>query len=181
MVKPWKRIRSTEIGDHRIFKIREDVSRSPRTGRDHRFTVLEARDWTNVIALTPRGEVVLIRQFRQGTGTVTLEIPGGEADPADLSIEDTARRELREETGYEAERMVTLGIVTPNPAFLDNRCHTFLAENARRTGTPRLDGTEDIDVELSPIDSIPGLIAAGEITHALVVAAFHLYDLHLRG
>jgi 8-oxo-dGTP pyrophosphatase MutT (NUDIX family) len=176
MVGPWKRIESRTIAEHRIFGIREDSFVSPRTGRTHAFTILDSPDWTNVIALTPESEVVLIHQFRHGIGDLTLEIPGGMADPEDASIEETARRELREETGYEAERMVSLGHVTPNPAFLNNRCHTFLAAGARKTGPATPEGSEDIEVEVVPLAEIPQLIETERITHALVIAAFYLLD-----
>ncbi|MCU0586279.1 MAG: NUDIX hydrolase [Desulfobacterales bacterium] len=83
-----------------------------------------------MIPLTPGREVVLIRQYRHGTREVTLEIPGGILEAGDTPSA-AARRELGEETGYAAAEMISLGCVHPNPAFLENRCHTFLARNAR--------------------------------------------------
>jgi hypothetical protein len=53
MIKPWPTIRSTQIGDFRIFKLRSDVKISPRTGREHDFFVLDSVPWVNVIAVTP--------------------------------------------------------------------------------------------------------------------------------
>jgi len=83
---------------------------------------------------------------------------------------------LREETGYEAERLVYLGAVAPNPAILTNRCHTFLAENVRPVGPQQLDDAEEIEVVLLDPAEIPERIRRGEINHALVVAAFYLYE-----
>jgi hypothetical protein len=70
-------------------------------------------------------------------------------------------------------------MVDPNPAFLNNRCDTFLALNARRVGEPQFDGAEDIAVEEVPITDIPHLIQSGQITHAIVIAAFYHYERHI--
>jgi len=170
--KIWER-RSSEVrADYRIFRLRVDQACSPRTGREHPFFILESPDWVNVIPLTPENQVVLVRQYRHGTREVTLEIPGGLVDRGD-SPEEAARRELFEETGYKESDMLSLGHVHPNPAFLDNRCHTFLATGVKLAGGQTQDEKEDIEVMLRPLDQIPRLIRDGEITHSLVVAAFY--------
>jgi len=169
--KPWDIVLSERRESLRIFGLRVDRAVSPRTGKAHDFYVLESGSWVNVIPITPAQEVVLIRQYRHGTREVTLEIPGGIVEPGD-SPQEAARRELKEETGYEAEKMVDLGFVHPNPAFLDNRCYTFLAPGAFRAGPQTQDEKEDIHVLLEPLAEIPRLIREGMITHSLVVAAF---------
>jgi 8-oxo-dGTP pyrophosphatase MutT (NUDIX family) len=178
MVEPWEKVNSEYLGDFRIFRIRADNSRSPRTGDVHRFFVLESPDWVNVIPLTPAGNVVMIHQFRHGSEEVTLEIPGGMVDVEDGDPAVSSARELREETGYEADAIIHLGTVAPNPAFLDNRCHHYLALNARRVADPRLDGAEDIAFEEVPLAAVPDLIRAGRITHSLTVSAFYYLGLY---
>ncbi len=177
MIKRWEKIRTEYLGDFRIFRIRADSSRSPRTGNVHRFFVLESPDWVNVIPLTPEGNVVMIRQYRHGTEEVTLEVPGGMVDPGDGDPSVSAARELREETGYEAEEIIHLGSVAPNPAFLNNRCHSYLVRRARRAHAVQLDGAEDITFEEIPLAEIPGLIRDGAITHSLTIAAFYYLEL----
>lgn len=180
MVQKWDKLTSESLGDYRIFKARADTTRSPRTGKEHTFFVLEAPDWINVIPITPEGKVVMIHQFRHGNKEITLEIPGGMMDAEDPSPAETARRELLEETGYEVDDVIHIGSVAPNPAFLDNQLHTFLATNARWKQTPQFDGAEDIAVEEIDLAEIPHLIATGRITHALVVAAFYHYEHYKR-
>jgi 8-oxo-dGTP pyrophosphatase MutT (NUDIX family) len=172
LLKPWDIVSSERRDQLRIFGLRVDRAASPRTGAAHEFYVLESGNWVNVIPVTPEREVVLIRQYRHGTREVTLEIPGGIIEPGD-SPQEAARRELQEETGYEAGEMIGLGFVHPNPAFLDNRCYTFIAWNARQTGPQTQDEKEDIEVLLKPLAEIPTLIREGGITHSLVVAAFY--------
>jgi ADP-ribose pyrophosphatase len=176
MVDIWENLDSEYIGDYRIFRIRKDTSRSPRTGHVHSFFVLESPDWINVIPLTAEGNVVMIHQYRHGTQDVTLEVPGGMVDNEESDPALSAARELREETGFEAETIIHLGSVAPNPAFLNNRCHSFLAVNAQRITKKQLDGAEDIWYEEIPLKDIPGLISAGKITHSLTITAFYFLE-----
>ena len=172
--KPWKLISSQFNESYNIFNIRTDRSSSPRTDVAHDFYILESKDWVNVISLTPQKEVVLIRQYRHGIRDITLEIPGGILEKKD-SPKEAAQRELREETGYQESDIILLGDVHPNPAFLDNRCYTFLARDVFRVGKQEQDDKEDIEVLLRPLDEIPRLIQEGEITHSLVLAAFYRF------
>ena len=173
-LKPWELISSRKNDSLRIFDLRIDRARSPRTGESHDFYVLESMDWVNVIPLTPDERIVLIRQYRHGTREITLEIPGGIVEHGD-SPEEAARRELKEETGFEAAQMIRIGVVHPNPAFLNNRCHTFVAKGVTRTGSQSQDEKEDIEVLLKPLADVPGLIREGQITHALILAAFYRF------
>jgi 8-oxo-dGTP pyrophosphatase MutT (NUDIX family) len=172
--RPWNIVSSQLKEGFRIFGLRIDRAVSPRTEQAHDFYVLESRSWVNVIPLTPEQEVVLVRQYRHGTREVTLEIPGGIVETSD-SPEESAHRELREETGYEAAEMIALSFVHPNPAFLDNRCYTFIAKDVRLMGQQEQDDKEDIQVIRRPLKEIPGMIRDGEITHSLVIAAFYRF------
>jgi 8-oxo-dGTP pyrophosphatase MutT (NUDIX family) len=176
----WRRERSERVADCRVFQVRRDWSADPRGRGEHDFYVIEAPDWVNVIPVTKSGEVVLIELYRHGSGEVSLEIPGGMVDPGEEPRE-TAARELLEETGYEAREVVPLGRMRPNPAIQDNWLHTFLARDVERRGEPSDAGTEQTRVRLVPAERIPALIAAGEITHSLVVAGFHLLGLSEAG
>jgi 8-oxo-dGTP pyrophosphatase MutT (NUDIX family) len=163
--------------DFKVFRVRRDRVSSPRTGRPHDVTVLEAPDWVNVVAVTEEGKVVLVRQFRHGTAETTLEIPGGAVDSSDRSPLAAAKRELREETGYVARRWRRLGVVEPNPAIQTNACTTFLAEGAWPGGDPNPDEGEELEVVLAPPARVESLVRRGIIRHALVIAAFYWWTL----
>ncbi len=181
MVRPWKKTRSTPIGDFRIFKLRSDVKLSPRTGKEHDFYVLDSVDWVNVIALTPGRELVMIEQFRHGSDTVELEIPGGMMDPDETDPVATAVRELREETGYSGENARLLGRIWSNPAILSNHTFTVLIENCRRKHEVEWDHGEDMETRLVPAVEIPKLVADEKIGHSLVVVALYYFDLWQSG
>ena len=175
---PWSTISEHSVYRTPIFELYRRLARHPKLGaRD--FYVLQAPPWVNIVPITEGGEVVMVRQFRHGIRGYTLEIPGGMMDPEDASPRAGARREMREETGYDSARIVELGRVHPNPAIQPNLCYSFLARDVRPTGSPNPDEDEETEVITVGLDRIPRLIADGAITHALVIAAFsflHLYN-----
>jgi len=160
-----------------IFAVRCDASRSTGSGQEHDFHVIETNDWVNVVPLTPDRQVVMVRQFRHGIRELTLEVPAGIIDAADESPAVAARRELREETGYGCDTLVPLGVVHPNPAIMNNRCHMFAAHDVTVEGPPQWDKTEEIIVETIPLARIPDLIRSGGISNALTLVAFQLLQL----
>jgi len=174
-VKPWRRIDSRRAHDCRVFRLDEVRFEPPDERPADWFYVLDAPHWINVIPLTDDDRVLLIRQYRFGTEEVTLEIPGGMCDGNEPPVE-AARRELREETGHDASELTELGWVHPNPAIQNNRCYTYLARGLSEVGAPEPDAHESFELVTVPLARIPELITGREITHALVIAAFHLLD-----
>jgi 8-oxo-dGTP pyrophosphatase MutT (NUDIX family) len=177
VIKDWKIIGTKKLGDFRIFSLRSDMKISPRTGKEHDFFVIDAVNWVNVIAVTPQNELVMVEQFRHGSNTVELEIPGGMMDATDVSPVETGIRELREETGYEGENARLIGKIFPNPAIMSNTCFTVLVENCSVKHPVKFDASEDILTRLVPVSEIPSLISTGKIAHSLVVVALYHFQL----
>jgi 8-oxo-dGTP pyrophosphatase MutT (NUDIX family) len=177
MIRPWPKEGSRALADYSIFKIRSDRKVSPRTGASHEFFVIETSNWVNVVALTPQNEMVMVEQFRHGTNTVELEIPGGMIDAKDVSPLAAGLRELREETGYTGESAEIIGQVFPNPAIMTNTCYTVLVRNCRQTHPTEFDHGEDLATRLVPADAIPALVREGKIRHSLVAVALYYWEL----
>jgi 8-oxo-dGTP pyrophosphatase MutT (NUDIX family) len=176
-IRKWEKRESKALGDHRIFQLREDRVINPRTDTEHDVVVLECPDWVNIVALTPEGEVVMVDQYRHGSETVELEIPGGMMDPGETDPVATAVRELQEETGYTGENARIIGECFANPAIMNNRVHTILVENCRLTHEVQLDAGEDLAAHLVPAADLPKLIKGQKIRHSTIVAALHYFAL----
>ena len=181
MIQPWKKVSSQPLGDYLVFKLRSDLCVNPRTGQEHDFFVLDSVNWVNVIALTPARELVMVEQYRFGSQTVELEIPGGMMDPHETDPVATAVRELREETGYEGENARVLGKIWSNPAIMSNRTYTVLIENCQLRHAVEFDHCEDLTTQLVPAAEVPQLVADEKIGHSLVVVALYYFDLWQRG
>jgi ADP-ribose pyrophosphatase len=172
LTKPEGR-RAHPVADHGgVLRVQRIVYETTPLPRD--VFVFECNDWCNVLAETPEGELVLVWQYRFGTDAISLEVPGGVIDPGEAPA-DAARRELLEETGYEADAFELVSVVEPNPALQGNRCFTYLARGARATGQTAFDDLEDLETVLVPREKIASLLDEGVITHALVVVALETY------
>jgi 8-oxo-dGTP pyrophosphatase MutT (NUDIX family) len=173
----WELLSDESVYSCRIFTLRRERSRFSRDDVEHDFHLLDCPEWVNIIPLTAANEVVMVRQFRHGTHDYTLEVPGGMVDAEDPSPLVAARREMIEESGYDSDDVRPLGVIHPNPAIQGNRCHTFIAHDVRPCVQPKFDSTEETEVALVPLASVPDLIKDGTIGHALVVVAFHWLSL----
>ncbi|HUU40278.1 MAG TPA: NUDIX hydrolase [Desulfatiglandales bacterium] len=177
MIKPWPIIRSTKGPDMGFFSIKMNCCRSPRTGQEHDFYVIDFPDWVQIIPITADDQVVMVRQYRHGCGRVFLELPGGLIDKEERSPHLTAERELLEETGYRAENLTLLTRTCSQPAVLNSAGLTFVAKGAKRVSEPNFDAAEDIEVCLVELQRIPEMIRTGEIEHGQTVMALSAFFL----
>jgi 8-oxo-dGTP pyrophosphatase MutT (NUDIX family) len=169
----WEKLADATIATTRVLDLHRTRFRHPRRNVERDFVVIRPPDWVNVIALTPDHHLVLVRQFRFGIDTFSLEIPGGCLEAGEDPVV-AGLRELREETGYAGSAARLLGSVHPNPAIQSNRSHFLLVENATSTGELEWDADEEIEVTTQPVDEVLALARAGGITHGLVLdALFH--------
>lgn len=169
-VKSWKILATKYLFKRNGVAVRIDQC---ETGNGHIFEpyVIETGTWVNVIALTKKREVVLVKQYRHGVQEVLLEIPAGVMDDDDDSPLHTAQRELQEETGYVSDQFFEVGNVYSNPATHNNRTYSFLALDVEKVSQQNLDETEEIEVALIPFDEFVALAKGGGLPQALHVSA----------
>jgi 8-oxo-dGTP pyrophosphatase MutT (NUDIX family) len=175
----WEKLGQATLAKTVVFELQSVRYRHPVRGTERDFVVMHAPDWVNVLALTPDGRLVLVRQFRFGIDAFSLEIPGGVMKAGEDPIE-AGRRELREETGFTGARARLLGSVQPNPAIQSNECHIVLVEDAVRTAALEWDADEEIEVTTVPVDEVLALARDGTVTHGLVLNALFLFEPHWR-
>lgn len=171
----WRTLRSRTVIADRWVNLRADDCVTGGGEHISPYYVLSYSPWVHVVALTEADEVVLVRQYRYAAGAWVTELPGGQADADDLSLEHAARRELLEETGFEAGAMQAVCPLFANPATHTNQLHAFAAAGTRRVGPPRLEPAEDsLQVLLVPVAELVPKLAQGFVGHAMQVSAILL-------
>ncbi|MCM2281864.1 MAG: NUDIX hydrolase [Bdellovibrionaceae bacterium] len=172
----WKTRGSKELFSSGVFRLRVDECELPDGRVMPRYYVLEFPDWANIIPVTEDNQIVLVEQYRHAHGRSTLEIPGGSTDSEDLDPLAAVRRELLEETGYQAREIRPIGRHNPNPAMQSNWMHTFIGYGCHKVSEPKPDPFEDLRVVVKSIPDVYQMIFNGQIDHSIVVASL-LYAL----
>ena len=166
----WEKLESEAGPELPLFQVRYDTMQHPLTLAAFQRMVLETPDWVNVVAVTAKKEIVMVEQFRFGVADLTTEPVAGIVDPGESSL-DAAKRELLEETGFGKGRWRYLGAVQGNPAFHDNLCHHWLAEDVVPVQPPSPDAGEAIRVHLMTLDEVKELVVDGRLRHPLGLSA----------
>jgi len=175
MDQRWQVKRSTNVLKDRWIDVRADDCVNAAGVEISPYYVLSYPDWVHVVAVTGDDRLVLVRQYRHAAGILSLELPGGAVDPEDKGLEQAARRELEEETGYTAPYWEHITTLHPNTATHTNRLHVFLALDATLTGPPDLDPAEaGLAVELHAIASVVDGLRSGLMSQATHVSGLLL-------
>lgn len=138
------------------------------------YIVLDARDWAIVIPETENKTFFMVKQWRHGSKSLSVEFPGGVIDEGE-EPEAAARRELLEETGCVPGKLIKLGEVNPNPALFSNKVHVYLAEELSMTGTQNLDHDEFVNCMEVPVEQIFKDMGTDQFPHALMSTAMMFY------
>ncbi len=177
MIKKWNVLARQPAQDFGLFKVWKKQARSPRTGLVNEVFSLEFPSWVLVVPVTPEKEIVMVRQYRHGNEKICLELPGGLVDAQEHSPEAAAQRELIEETGFKAGRLLKLGECFPQPAILSNRCFFYLATDVEKVNEPALDAGEDIEIVMVPSEHVFERVENGDITNGMVQLAIAFYHM----
>lgn len=176
----WKTIDSEVIHDGSPFLILTKQSVQDDKGNiiSPWYKIYDS-DFVVVVPITTDNEIVFVQQYRQGVERMSLELPSGGLKPEE-SWEKTARRELLEETGYNAPSFVDIFHPLAEDASLkSNYFKVYIAPHAQKVSSQNLDPTEDIEVVKKPVNEINKLIFSGEVFSTPSVMGLLLANLFL--
>lgn len=182
-IGPWTKLSSRQVYENPWIRVREDQVLHP-DGKPGIYGVVHFRNLAvGVVPLDARGDVILVGQFRYAMNGYAWEIPEGgcpEASPP----EETAARELREETGYTAARWDYLGCMALSNSATDEVAHFFLARELT-PGESDPESSEELAVKTVPFEEAWRMAMEGELTESLTVGALararHFLEREKRG
>lgn len=155
-----KQISTSTVYKGRIVSIRNDIAEI-KNGRQVYREVVEHPGGVAIVPLNEQGQVLMVRQYRYPVERELLEIPAGKLEPGEDPL-DCAVRELSEETGCTAGRIVFLGAIYPSPGFSRETLYIYLALDLE-SGEMHLDEDEFLSVEPVPLDSVVDMIMTNEL------------------
>ena len=172
---PWKTLASRIAYENAWIRVREDEVIRP-DGAHGIYGVVEVRPSVGVVAINDRGEMALTGQWRYALGRYSLEIPRGGSAPGETDLLAVARRELREECGYDAASWRSLGTVDVQSGVGTDVEHLFAASQLTFVGVAQ-EGDEEVETEWVPFARVVEMALNGEIREACSVAAILRYAL----
>ena len=165
---PWRRLTSRPVYENPWIRVREDQVELP-DGRTTLYGVVQCAGCVGVLPFLDAETVVLVGQYRYVAGGFYWEMPTG-AMKAGESEESAVQRELAEEAGYEADRLVKLCAYHTSKSVVDETANIYLAEGLRPVALPA-DPTEFIEVRVFPFDEVIRMVERDEIKDSMTIVA----------
>jgi 8-oxo-dGTP pyrophosphatase MutT (NUDIX family) len=172
-IQPWTVKDSRYLLRDPWLTVRADSCLTPQGVPVEPYYVLEYPDWVFMAVFNPDGHIMVLRLYRHGNGKINLEMPSGRMETDDGGPEETARRELLEETGHATGRWARVATLTPNSATHANRVHCMVGFDARPVAAPTPDQDEHIAFEFVPVPRLIGWIDEGRFDQALHIATVY--------
>ena len=174
---PWRTASTRPVYENRWITVREDIALLP-DGRTTIYGVVQCAECVGILPFVDRDTVLLVGQYRYVARDYYWEMPTG-GQHAGETLEEAAQRELSEEAGYEAGRLVKLCDFHTSKSILREVAHLYLAEDLRPATRPP-DRTEFIERRIFPFREVLEMVERGEIKDSMTVIAV-LHAARLRG
>jgi 8-oxo-dGTP pyrophosphatase MutT (NUDIX family) len=167
--KPWKTLSTRQVYQNRWTRVREDIAEMPN-GKTTIYGVIECNDCVAVLPFLDDNRVVMVRQYRYVFAeNQRWEIPSGGVKAGE-PIEAAARRELREEVGYDAQNLEHVSTYFTSKSIMREIGHLFIGRQLTQVeATP--DDTEFLEVASFPFDQVLQMVIASEIRDSMTVIA----------
>lgn len=164
---------SEEMHRARSFWVRRDIYHL-EDGQHKQWDIVVHPGAVVLIPVTKEGRLLLVKQWRRATETILLEFPAGTLEAGE-EPSVCAQRELREETGYRADKILSLGGFFSAPGFCTEYLHLFLALDLMQAPLESEDSDEAIDLFSFTCNQVEQMIETGQIQDAKTIAAFYRY------
>ncbi len=170
LLRPWKRLASTEIFDNKWMRVQIDRVELP-DGQPYDYTLIHRfTDGVAVLLFDDQNRVLLEREYRYPVDSVIWQLPGGIADPNEEPL-TAIQRELAEETGYVADKWEYLGAFWDNPAMSAMKIHMFLARGPHNSADTHFDPAEFLEIEWRSWEWVKDAVRSGEIKERVLLSA----------
>jgi len=170
-------ISSREVFKNKLFTVVDEIAHDPDGFEIHRSIV--RHPGSAVMMVAEKGRILLVKQFRLPAEQYLWELPAGRLDPGEDALQ-AAQRELREETGYQAENWINLAEFWASPGYVGEKMHVFLATGlAEGRQEPMED--ERIEMQWFSADEVGRMVRAGEIKDAKTMIGYFMYLDYQRG
>lgn len=163
-MQKWKRLKSEIVYDSKYFRVRKDLVELPN-GAHKDWTYWDSRDSAMVVGMTEDNKLAMIRQYRYMVDDDVIEFPAGFNESAE-TIEESALREFKEETGYICDEIEKLGAFYETFGQLNRKIHIFFAQGIRKSQSETMQGIDDfenIDVILVDLEDAIRLVRENKV------------------
>ncbi|MBO6134042.1 MAG: NUDIX hydrolase [Lachnospiraceae bacterium] len=174
MIENFELIKRAHIRTSSILEYCEDTYRLP-DGKTEVYDMMLHKGAAAVVPVADDGKILMVRQYRPSVGRATTEIPAGKRDSEDEPFLETAKRELREETGFESEDFEHLITVATAIAYCNEKIEIYVARNLKALGEQKLDDDEFIEYRFFSPDELKEMVFKGEIQDSKTIAAIMAY------
>ncbi len=169
----WEEIKVEQIVHDEWIDIRKSAYKFPDGRVFEPYYSYSRKNFVVIVAKDTQGNLICVRQYRQGVRKVTTEFPAGAIEKDEDPLV-AAKRELREETGYEAEKWTYLITAPENATIADNYAHVYYAENCKKVSGQSLDETEFLNVEIYTPQELEKIIFDGNFEQCIHIMAYFM-------
>ena len=181
MIRPWRTVdRRVLVQREPWFTIGQETVALPNGTIIDDFGFIDLLSFAVIVPFTHAGETILVRSYKHGIRDISLSLPAGGFHAGEEPLAG-AKRELREETGYEADHWAPLGRFVVDPNYGCGAMHAFIAHGARKVREPESGDLEEQQLILMPFADALAKLRAGEIAQLSTAAALGLAAIALGG
>ncbi len=176
----WKVLASKFALKNSFFTIEEDKCQKTDGTVVEKYYTIHRPDAAVIAAFTEKMELILIDQYRHPVKSVDIELPAGYIEKSEKNMEQAAKRELLEETGYKVDKLIKLQACHASAGLMSNNLHFFIAFDAKKVQEPQLDQNEEIKVRITPWNKVPQLLKEERIKDMASVAGILMVEKYLQ-